>query len=175
MHRPEMMRRPTAKRQRGQSPPAGLVALLGLGLVLAAIWAVFAFGAVAVLPIVGLGLLAACGYWLEARSLSRQVESSQVARRVLLRDSLNLDLPACRERARRVMDGLHPGLEFIDPDGQAVADGWSFRFGLPTGRPEDPWEYLIGCGNLIVVNRHNGEARMPDHDELPSDWMNGKA
>lgn len=87
----------------------------------------------------------------------------------------HLSRNACQAAARRVMDALHDGLSFIDEAERESADGWTFSFGLPTGDPLNPWEYLIGCSNAIFVDRHSGKARVVEPDEIRLDWMSGSA
>lgn len=86
-----------------------------------------------------------------------------------------LGLEECRNKAREVLDALHPGLEFIAGREREAGNCWRFEFGIPTGNPDDPWDYLIGCSNVVFVNRRTGKVRMPDDDELQNDWMDGDA
>lgn len=77
----------------------------------------------------------------------------------------------CRVNARRALDALHEGLTFIEDGTRELRHGWLFRFAIPTGDPDDPWDYLIGCSNEIFVNRYTGQVEGPPGESMLEDWM----
>lgn len=76
----------------------------------------------------------------------------------------------CHAVAHRAINALHPQLELIEEQTRELPLGWLFHFGIRTGDPDDPWEYLIGCSNEIFVNRHTGKIEALT-EEVPMDWM----
>jgi|GEM_PF-6998867 len=89
----------------------------------------------------------------------------------MLKNSVGWGYEESRQEARRVMDALHPDLEFIYDQTRELEYGWVFYFATPTKDPDHPWEYLVGCSNDIFVNRHTGKVEpRPSEIEL-MDWM----
>ena len=111
---------------------------------------------------------------VRARSVREREERNRAeARRMdeMISNSLDWDYNQCRDEARRILDALHPNLEFIEPETRELEHGWLFHFAIPTGNPEQPWEYLIGCDNKLFINRHTGKSEPEVADAIVTDWM----
>ncbi len=106
-----------------------------------------------------------------------EVWKSEEAKRIknMLKKSVGWGYEECRGEARRVMDGLHTDLEFIEDQTLELEYGWLFRFGIPTEEPNQPWDYLIGCSNELYVNRHTGKVEPLNIDTPQMDWMGDKS
>jgi len=104
----------------------------------------------------------------------REVEEAKRIKNMLKR-SVGWGYGECHAEARRVMDALHAGLEFIEDQTRELEYGWLFRFGIPTEETERPWRYLTGCSNELFVNRHTGKVEPLTSDETLMDWMDDKS
>ncbi|GJM10770.1 MAG: hypothetical protein DHS20C11_30460 [Lysobacteraceae bacterium] len=133
--------------------------------------ALIEFQAWALLAALAFIVVASLGYWFEARSARNAARERAIEVEAMLENSLDLDYDDCRARARVLMDALHAGLEFVDGRDREVAHGWQFEFAIPSGDPQQPWDYLIGCSSTISVNRHTGKAELLDPDQVTTDWM----
>jgi len=152
--------------QRGQTPPLFIIVLMVLALLAALAFAFVEKGPVVALFVIGFVSLAALGTWFEAHSAKAAAQQAAKETESMLANSVGWDYEQCRAEARRVMDALHPGLEFIGDAGREALHGWVFDYGIPTGDPARPWDYLIGCENSVFINRHTGKAEAIDDNNI---------